>query len=83
MAGSKWHPEGRAPFPTPVAKLRFHARCLHTLLTDRPERKELKAIWVEPAVLLRAVILDLQSLLAVDTVQVDITDHRPRGAVRC
>ncbi len=46
VAGSKWHPEGRAPFPSPVAKLRFHARYLHTLLTGRPERRELKAIWV-------------------------------------
>lgn len=32
VAGSKWHPEGRAPFASPLAKLRHHTKLLHGLL---------------------------------------------------
>ena len=54
VAGGKWHPEERAPFTSPLAKLRFHAKQLSALIAGRPPRRELKAIWVEPAVILTA-----------------------------
>jgi serine/threonine protein kinase len=53
--GSKWYPDGRAPFPSPVAKLRGHARTVKGLITQaHPGRRELEEVYVEAAVLLTA-----------------------------
>jgi hypothetical protein len=42
--GAKWYPEGRAPFPSPLAKLRGHARTIKGLITQsHPGRQEWKA----------------------------------------
>jgi serine/threonine protein kinase len=54
VAGGKWHPERRAPFTSPLAKLRLHAKQLSTLIAGQPPRSELRAIWVEAAVILTA-----------------------------
>jgi len=32
--GSKWHPENRQPYHSPVAKLRQHAKILSSLISD-------------------------------------------------
>ncbi len=53
--GAKWHPEGRAPFPSPLAKLRNHARTIKGLITQsNPGRHELESIYVDAAILLAA-----------------------------
>jgi serine/threonine protein kinase len=52
---SRWYPEGRAPFPSPLAKLRNHARTFKGLLTSsNPVRIELQEVFIAPAVLLTA-----------------------------
>ena len=53
--GSKWYPEGRAPYPSPLAKLRGHARTVKGLITQsHPGRRELDDIYVDAAILLTA-----------------------------
>ena len=52
---SRWYPEGRAPFTSPLAKLRSHARTLKGLLTtSNPGRRELEDVFVTVAVVLTA-----------------------------
>lgn len=53
--GAKWYPEGRAPYPSPLAKLRNHARTIKGLITQsNPGRQELEGIYVDAAILLTA-----------------------------
>lgn len=53
--GSKWYPEGRAPYPSPLSKLRGHARTVKGLVTQaNPGRHELDGIYVDAAILLTA-----------------------------
>ncbi len=54
VAGSRWHPEGRTPFASPLAKLRHHTRLLHGLLSRaaNPPHHALRHVWVEAVVLL-------------------------------
>lgn len=53
--GSKWYPEGRAPYPSPLGKLRGHARTVKGLVTQaNPGRHELDDIYVDAAILLTA-----------------------------
>ncbi len=53
VIGSKWYPEGREPFTSPLLKLRSHARTIKGLITDsHPNRGELGGIYVNAAVLL-------------------------------
>ncbi|WP_338585924.1 protein kinase [Pseudomonas sp. MAG733B] len=53
--GNKWYPEGRAPYPSPLGKLRGHARTVKGLVTQaHPGRHELDDIYVDAAVLLTA-----------------------------
>ncbi|MFO6136992.1 nuclease-related domain-containing protein, partial [Pseudomonas aeruginosa] len=53
--GNKWYPEGRAPYPTPLGKLRGHARTVKGLVTQaHPGRNELNDIYVDAAILLTA-----------------------------
>jgi serine/threonine protein kinase len=60
--GSKWYPEGRQPYTSPLLKLRSHARTLKGLITEsQPGRRDLESIFVDAAVLLTsqdAVIKD-------------------------
>ena len=52
---SRWYPEGRAPFMSPLAKLRGHARTFKGLLTaSNPGRRELEDVFVTAAVVLTA-----------------------------
>lgn len=53
--GNKWYPEGRAPYPSPLGKLRGHARTVKGLVTQaNPGRNELDSIFVDAAILLTA-----------------------------
>lgn len=53
--GNKWYPEGHAPYPSPLGKLRGHARTLKGLVTQaHPGRNELNDIYVDAAILLTA-----------------------------
>jgi serine/threonine protein kinase len=53
--GPKWYPEGRSPYPSPLAKLRGHARTLKGIITEsQPTRQDLKRIYVDAAVVLTA-----------------------------
>jgi serine/threonine protein kinase len=53
--GSKWYPEGRQPFTSPLLKLRGHARAVKgILIASQPGRRELERVFVDAAVLLAA-----------------------------
>src|SRR4029453_12461078 len=52
---SRWYPEGRAPFSSPLPKLRSHARTPKGLLTTRnPGRGQHENVFCTPAVILTA-----------------------------
>ncbi|MGL6321266.1 nuclease-related domain-containing protein [Aeromonas hydrophila] len=66
--GNKWYPEGRAPFPSPLSKLRGHARTVKGLITQsHPGRNELDDIYVDAAILLTAPDAHL-----IDRQQIDV-----------
>lgn len=53
--GAKWYPEGRAPYPSPLAKLRSHCKIVKGLITQRHSgRPELDGTYVDAAILLTA-----------------------------
>lgn len=53
--GNRWYPEGRGPYPSPLGKLRGHARTVKGLVTQaNPGRHELDDIYVDAAILLTA-----------------------------
>ncbi|MHC4598622.1 MAG: methylation-associated defense system protein kinase MAD6 [Planctomycetota bacterium] len=60
--GSKWYPEGRTPFTSPMLKLRAHARALKGMILESGrDRRELQGIYVDAAILLtapNAVLMD-------------------------
>lgn len=65
--GSKWYPEGRAPYPSPLAKLRSHARTIKGLITQsHPGRQELEGIYVDAAILLTAPDAHLNDRAGMD-----------------
>ena len=53
--GSKWYPEGRAPYHSPLAILRSHAKTLKSLICDQhPANRALGGVHVDAAVLMTA-----------------------------
>ena len=53
--GSKWYPEGRAPYHSPLAILRSHAKALKSLICDQhPTDRALGRMHVDAAVLMTA-----------------------------
>lgn len=51
--GSKWYPEGRAPYHSPLAILRGHAKALKSLICDQhPTDRALRSVHVDAAVLM-------------------------------
>jgi len=53
--GSKWFPEGRQAFSSPLAKLRAHAKTVKSIITSsQPGRRDLNDIYVDAAVVLTA-----------------------------
>ena len=59
--GSKWYPEGRAPYHSPLAILRSHAKALKSLICDqRPTNRALRSVHVDAAVLMTAPDANVQ-----------------------
>ena len=53
--GSKWYPQRRAPYHSPLAILRSHAKALKSLICDRnPTDRALRSVHVDAAVLMTA-----------------------------
>ncbi len=53
--GPKWYPEGRAPYASPLPKLRSHARALKGIITEsQPNRQDLRGIYVDASIVLTA-----------------------------
>jgi serine/threonine protein kinase len=53
--GSKWYPEGRQPFSSPVPKLRGHAKALSGLIADSNHADpDLRKVYCDAAVILTA-----------------------------
>lgn len=53
--GAKWYPEDRAPYHSPLAILRKHAKVLKTLICDQyPANTALRSVYVDAAVLMTA-----------------------------
>ena len=53
--GGRWYPEGRAPYHSPLAVLRRHAKVLKALICDRhPTDRALGGLYVDAAVLMTA-----------------------------
>ena len=53
--GSKWYPERRAPYHSPLAILRSHAKALKSLICDQhPTNRALRSMYVDAAVLMTA-----------------------------
>ena len=53
--GSKWYPQQRAPYHSPLAILRSHAKALKSLICDQnPTDRALRSVHVDAAVLMTA-----------------------------
>jgi serine/threonine protein kinase len=66
--GPKWYPNGRQPYPSPLLKLRSHARTLKGIITDsQPSRRDLEGIYVDAVILLTAPDAVLQDPGGRDT----------------
>ncbi len=66
--GSKWYPEGRQPFASPLGKLKGHARALKGLITDsHPARPELDQLYIDAVVILPAPDAHLNDPSGKDT----------------
>ncbi|GAA4812809.1 protein kinase [Marinicella pacifica] len=71
--GSKWYPEGRQPFHSPLAKLRNHAKILASIIKDsNPGLTELRKAHVQAVVLLTADDAKLNDPAGIDSP--DVTD---------
>ena len=54
VAGGKWHPESRAPYASPLAKLRQHCRQLHGVFSAgvTPANQGMRHVWVDALIIL-------------------------------
>lgn len=69
--GPRWYPEGRQPFPSPLAKLRSHAKAIKGIITgSHPGRQELDGIYVAAAVLLTAPDAHVVDAAEIDAARV-------------
>ncbi|MFD3451723.1 protein kinase [Streptomyces sp. NPDC058691] len=50
--GSRWFPEGRQPYPSPVRKVREHAKAVASLLRQSGVSRNLGSVWCEELVIL-------------------------------
>lgn len=65
VAGGKWHPESRAPYASPLAKLRQHCRQLHGVFSAAvtPANQGMRHVWVDALIILTnpsAILRDLE-----------------------
>ncbi len=71
--GSKWYPDGRQPFHSPLAKLRNHAKILASIIKESsPGLTELRKAHVQAVVLLTANDAQLNDPAGIDSP--DVTD---------
>lgn len=54
VASGRWHPEARAPYDSPLPKLRHHAKILKGLIEGVPPNPDRHRLWVEAVVILTA-----------------------------
>jgi serine/threonine protein kinase len=52
--GSKWYPEGREPYGSPLSKARLNAKILKGMLTTAYPRADMQRVYVRAAILLTA-----------------------------
>src|SRR5262249_25279030 len=65
--GAKWYPEGRAPYHSPLAILRKHAKALKTFICDqRPAETALRGAYVDAGVLMTAPEVHVQDAVGQD-----------------
>lgn len=73
--GSKWYPEGRQKFHSPLAKLRNHAKVMSTLLSESNKGvAELRKVHVQASILLTADDAQLYDPAGTDSP--DVTDYK-------
>lgn len=73
--GSKWYPQGRQPFHSPLAKLRHHAKVMASFIRDsNPGQIELRKAHVHAAVLLTADDAAVFDQAGIDSP--DVTDFK-------
>jgi hypothetical protein len=73
--GSKWYPEGRQPFHSPLAKLRNHAKIMATIIREsNPGLTELRRAHVHATVLLTADDAAIADPTGIDSP--DVTDFK-------
>ena len=73
--GSKWYPEGRQKFHSPLAKLRNHAKVMSSLLADSNKGiTKLRKVHVQAVVLLTADNAQLYDSAGIDSP--DVTDYK-------
>ncbi|NIC05351.1 methylation-associated defense system protein kinase MAD6 [Billgrantia bachuensis] len=73
--GSKWYPEGRQPFHSPLAKLRHHAKVLASIIKESHKGQlELRKAHVHAAVLLTADDAAVFDQAGIDSP--DVTDFK-------
>lgn len=73
--GSKWYPEGRQPFHSPLAKLRNHAKTMATIIREsNPGLTDLRKAHVHATVLLTADDAAINDPTGIDGP--DVTDFK-------
>lgn len=73
--GSKWYPEGRQPFFSPLAKLRSHAKTMATVIRESNTGLiEMRKVHVHATVLLTADDANLNDPSGIDGP--DVTDYK-------
>lgn len=73
--GSKWYPEGRQPFHSPLAKLRNHAKTMATIIREsNPGLADLRKAHVHATVLLTADDAAINDPAGID--DPDVTDFK-------
>lgn len=73
--GSKWYPEGRQPFHSPLAKLRTHAKTMATIIRESNAGLiELRKVHVHATVLLTADNANINDPTGIDGP--DVTDYK-------
>ena len=65
--GSKWYPQKRAPYHSPLAILRSHAKALKSLICDQnPTDRALRSVYVDAAVLMTSPDAHVQDAGGLD-----------------
>lgn len=73
--GSKWYPQGRQPFHSPLAKLRHHAKVMASFISNsNPGQTDLRRAHVHAAVLLTADDAAVFDQAGIDSP--DVTDFK-------